>query len=63
MEISQIENYIGKFKDKRLDKRASLLSGALYFGRTSSIPSTTLTEADQKAATVFWQMIRWKKRP
>lgn len=53
MEISQRENYIGKFKDKRLDKRASLLSAALYFGRTSSIHGITFTEAEQKAAYRF----------
>ena len=48
MSISQRENYIGKFKDKRLDKRANLLSGSLYLGRTSSMHTVTLTEAEQK---------------
>ncbi len=48
MGISQRENYIGKFKDKRLDKQTNLLSGSLYLGRTSSIHSVTLTEAEQK---------------
>ncbi len=53
MYISQRENYIGKFKDKRLDKRANFLSASLYFGRTSSIHSITLTEAEQKGAYRF----------
>lgn len=53
MSISQRENYIGKFKDKRLDKRANLLSSSLYFGRTSSIHGVTLTEAEQKGAYRF----------
>lgn len=53
MSISQKENYIGKFKDKRLDKRANLLSGSLYFGRTSSIHGITFSEAEQKGAYRF----------
>jgi Transposase DNA-binding/Transposase DDE domain len=53
MSISQKENYIGKFKDKRLDKRANLLSGSLYFGRTSSIHGVTFSEAEQKGAYRF----------
>jgi IS4 transposase len=53
MEFSQRENYIGKFKDKRLDKRANKLSALLYFSRTSSIHGATLTEAEQKGAYRF----------
>lgn len=53
MGLSQRENYIGKFKDKRLDKRANKLSALLYFSRTSSIHAATLTEADQKGAYRF----------
>ncbi|MCW3111014.1 MAG: Transposase for transposon Tn5, partial [Segetibacter sp.] len=51
--ISQRENYIGKFKDKRLDKRANQLSASLYFGQSSSIHRVTKTEAEQKAAYRF----------
>jgi hypothetical protein len=51
--ISQRENYMGKFGDKRLDKRASLLSSLIYFGRTSSIHNLTMTEAEQKGAYRF----------
>jgi Transposase DNA-binding/Transposase DDE domain len=53
MDFSQRENYIGKFKDKRLDKRANKLSSLLYFSRTSSIHEATLTEAEQKGAYRF----------
>lgn len=53
MEFSQRENYIGKFKDKRLDKRANKLSALLYFSRTSSIHGATVTEAEQKGAYRF----------
>lgn len=53
MSISQRENYIGKFKDKRLDKRANLLSAAFYHGRTSSIHGVTFSEAEQKGAYRF----------
>jgi len=53
MDFSQRENYIGKFKDKRLDKRANKLSALLYFSRTSSIHGATLTEAEQKGAYRF----------
>jgi len=53
MSISQRENYIGKFEDKRLDKRADKLSALLYFGRNSSIHGISMTEAEQKAAYRF----------
>ncbi|HYK55768.1 MAG TPA: IS4 family transposase [Flavisolibacter sp.] len=53
MSISQRENYIGKFGDKRLDKRAMLLSSLLYFGRSSSIHELTDTEAELKGAYRF----------
>lgn len=53
MSISQRENYMGKFVDKRLDKRASKLSALLYFGRSSSVHEITMTEAEQKAAYRF----------
>lgn len=53
MDFSQRENYVGKFKDKRLDKRANKLSALLYFSRTSSIHGATLTEAEQKGAYRF----------
>ncbi len=32
MSISQRENYMVKFSDKRLDKRAAQLSSVLYLG-------------------------------
>jgi hypothetical protein len=53
MSISQKENYLGKFIDKRLDKRASKLSALLYFGRSSSVHEITMTEAEQKATYRF----------
>lgn len=53
MSISQRENYMGKFKDKRLDKRANLLSASFYHGRTSSIHGVTFSEAEQKGAYRF----------
>lgn len=53
MQISQRENYYGKFKDKRLDKRASKLAALLYFGRSSSIHEVTSTEAEEKGAYRF----------
>lgn len=51
--ISQKEIYMGKFKDKRLDKRASKLSALLLAGRSSSIHEIAPTEAEQKAAYRF----------
>lgn len=51
--ICQKEIYMGKFKDKRLDKRASRLSALLVAGRSSSIHEISPTEADQKAAYRF----------
>ena len=53
MSISQRENYKGKFSDKRLDKRAMQLSAMLYFGGSSSVHESAITEADQKAAYRF----------
>ena len=53
MEISHRENYIGKFKDKRLDKRAHQVSSLLYFGGSVSIHQISSREAEQKAAYRF----------
>lgn len=53
MEISQREDYTGKFNDKRLDRRAMQLSSMLYFGRSSSIHEMAVNEAEQKAAYRF----------
>lgn len=53
MDISQKENYLGKFGDKRLDKRANQLSALLYFSRTSSIHEMAYNEAEQKGAYRF----------
>ncbi len=44
---------MGKFNDKRLDKRAAQLSSLLYFERLSSVHEITMTEAEQKAAYSF----------
>lgn len=44
---------MGKFKDKRLDKRALKLSALLYAGRSISIHEISPTEADQKGAYRF----------
>ena len=52
--ISQKEIYMGKFKDKRLDKRAMKLSALLYSGKSSSLHEITPTESDQKAAYRFY---------
>lgn len=51
--ICQKEIYMGKFKDKRLDKRASKLSALLVAGRSSSIHAITSNESEQKAAYRF----------
>jgi hypothetical protein len=53
MDISQRENYIGKFGDSRLDRRAMQLSSLLYFGQSGSIHGVTSTEAEQKGAYRF----------
>ena len=53
-EISQRENYYGKFGDKRLDKRAALISSLLYFNQSSSVHGITPREAEQKAAYRFF---------
>lgn len=53
MYVSHRENYIGKFGDKRLDKRANLLSSMFYFGGSSSIHGITTREAEQKGAYRF----------
>jgi len=53
MDISHRENYMGKFGDKRLDRRGSKLSALLYFGRSSSVHEVTSTEAEQKGAYRF----------
>lgn len=51
--ISQKEIYMGKFKDKRLDKRALKLSALLYAGGSSSIHEISPNEAEQKGAYRF----------
>src|SRR5437879_2047441 len=51
--ISQKEIYIGKFTDKRLDKRALKLSALLYAGRSSSIHEISPNEAELKGAYRF----------
>jgi Transposase DNA-binding len=51
--ISQKEIYMGKFKDKRLDKRALRVSALLYAGRSSSIHEISPTESEQKATYRF----------
>ena|ERR1022692_1039941 len=52
-DVSHRENYIGKFKDRRLDKRAMRVSSMLYFNQSSSIHGSTQTEAEQKGAYRF----------
>ena len=54
MDISHKEIYTGKFKDKRLDKRASKLSALLYFGQTSSIHEICDNAAEEKGAYRFF---------
>jgi len=51
--ISQKEIYMGKFNDKRLDKRALKLSALLYAGKSSSIHEISPNEAEQKGAYRF----------
>jgi hypothetical protein len=53
MEICHRENYIGKFGDKRLDRRAGILSHQLYAGGSSSIHRICLAEDLQRAAYRF----------
>ena len=53
MQICHRENYIGKFGDKRLARRAGIFSSQLYFGGSSSIHGISLSEADQKGAYRF----------
>lgn len=53
MEISLRENYFGKFKDKRLDKRAHQLSSLLHFGGSVSIHAISGKESEQKASYRF----------
>lgn len=52
-QISQKEIYMGKFNDKRLDKRAMKLSALLSAGRSSSIHEISPSEAEQKGAYRF----------
>src|ERR1022692_426333 len=52
--ISQRESYIGRFGDKRLDKRAEQVSSLLYFNQSSSIHGSTHSEAEQKGAYRFF---------
>jgi hypothetical protein len=52
--VSHRESYIGKFKDKRLDKRAGIVSSMLYFNQSSSIHASTQCEAEQKGAYRFF---------
>src|ERR1035438_1129048 len=52
--VSQRESYIGKFRDKRLDKRADQISSMLYFNQSSSIHGSTHREAEQKGAYRFF---------
>ena len=51
--ISQKEIYMGKFNDKRLDKRAMQLSALLYAGKSISIHEISPNEAEQKGAYRF----------
>jgi Transposase DNA-binding/Transposase DDE domain len=53
MDLSQRENYIGKFDDKRLAKRANQLSALLFHSQNSSIHASTVSEAEQKACYRF----------
>lgn len=61
-DISQKEIYMGKFKDKRLDKRASRLSALLVAGRSSSIHAITPNESEQKAAYRFLKNEKTKEQ-
>jgi hypothetical protein len=62
MEISHRENYFGKFKDKRLDRRAHQLSSLLYFGGSVSIHEISSRDAEQKAAYRFLSNKQVKER-
>jgi Transposase DNA-binding/Transposase DDE domain len=46
--LSHTANYAGLFSDKRLDKRASLVSQSLLHSKSSSIHRATEDEAEQK---------------
>jgi Transposase DNA-binding len=56
--ISHRENYMGKFGDKRLDKRAAQLSALLFFGGSCSLHGITHAEAEQKGAYRFLDNFR-----
>jgi hypothetical protein len=62
MGICLRENYIGKFKDKRLDKRAYQVSSLLYFGGSVSIHEISCKDAEQKAAYRFLSNKQVKER-
>lgn len=54
MELINIgPDYTGKLNDKRLERRAALLSSAFQLSRTSSVRAATKDEAAQKAAYRF----------
>lgn len=46
--ISHKSDYTGRFNDKRLDRRATLLSNAIFSGRSSKVHAVTRSEAEQK---------------
>jgi hypothetical protein len=46
--IGHAPEYEGRLGDKRLEKRAKLISSALLQSRTSTIHSATKSEAEQK---------------
>jgi Transposase DDE domain/Transposase DNA-binding len=46
--ISHRLDYNGRFDDKRLDRRAELLSNAIFMGRSAKVHAVTKSEAEQK---------------
>jgi len=50
MSVSFRENYIGKFKDERISKRADKLSALLFFGGSVSLHKISNKDAELKAA-------------
>ena len=61
-EYKSKRNYIGKFNDKRLDKRANLLSASFYHGRASSIHGVTFQKRNKKELTVSYRMKKVEER-
>jgi hypothetical protein len=52
--LSHSPDFNGLLDDKRLERRAHLLSTSLVLGKSSSVHAATQSEAEQKAFIDFW---------